>query len=146
MLSMTSICSLVVFRGKTKRWHFFSKKNCKVYFWERDRDRAWVGEGQREMETQNLKQVPGSELSAQRLIQDSNSQTVRSWPEPKSDTQLTEPPRYPKAMAFLPATNVSYFSFSLWPFSGISPLCLHPCPQPTDLCSSYIRICFLISV
>ena len=33
---------------------------------ERERDRAQVGEGQRERETQNLKQAPGSELSAQR--------------------------------------------------------------------------------
>ena len=32
---------------------------------ERDRARAW--EGQRERETQNPKQAPGSELSAQRL-------------------------------------------------------------------------------
>ena len=33
-----------------------------TYFW--DRDRAWAGEGQRERETQNPKQAPGSELSA----------------------------------------------------------------------------------
>ena len=32
---------------------------------ERERDRARAGEGQRERKTQNLKQVPGSELSTQ---------------------------------------------------------------------------------
>ena len=36
------------------------------------------GEGQREGETQNLKQAPGSELSAQSLMQGSNPQAVRS--------------------------------------------------------------------
>ena len=40
---------------------------------------------ERERETQNLKQAPGSELSAQSPMRDSNSQTVRSRPEPKSE-------------------------------------------------------------
>ena len=44
----------------------------------RDIERAQVGEGQREKETQNLKQAPGSELSAQSLMWGSNSQTVTS--------------------------------------------------------------------
>ena len=52
-------------------------------------------EGQRERETQNLKQTPGSELSAQSLTWGSNSSTARSCPEPKSDAQPTEPPRRP---------------------------------------------------
>ena len=43
-----------------------------------ERDRAQVGEGQRESETQNPKQAPGSELSVQSLMRGSNSQTVRS--------------------------------------------------------------------
>ena len=64
-----------------------------IYFW--DRDRAWAGEEQRERETQNLKQAPGSELSAQSPTWGSNSRTARSWPEPKSDAQPTEPPRHP---------------------------------------------------
>ena len=42
------------------------------------RDRVQVGEGQRERETQNLRQAPGSELSAQSPTWGSNSQTVRS--------------------------------------------------------------------
>ena len=44
---------------------------------ERERDRAQVGDGQRE-KTQNLKKVPGSELSAQSRKQGSNSQAARS--------------------------------------------------------------------
>ena len=38
-----------------------------------ERDRAWAGERQRERETQNRKQVPGSELSAQSPTRGSNS-------------------------------------------------------------------------
>ena len=45
---------------------------------ERERDRAQPGKGQTERETQNLKQAPGSELSAQSLKWGSNSQAVRS--------------------------------------------------------------------
>ena len=41
-------------------------------------EKAQVGEGQRDRETQNPKQDPGSELSAQNLMWDSNPQTVIS--------------------------------------------------------------------
>ena len=44
---------------------------------ETERDRAGLREGQRERETQNLKQASGSELSAQSPTQDPNSRTVR---------------------------------------------------------------------
>ena len=44
---------------------------------ERERDRTQVGEGQRTRETQNLKQAPGSELSAQSPMRGSNPLTVR---------------------------------------------------------------------
>ena len=64
---------------------------CLMFISERDRSRA--GEEQRERETQNPKQAPGSESSAQNLTQGSNPQTVTSLPEPKSDAQLAEPPR-----------------------------------------------------
>ena len=58
-----------------------------VYLFLRKRERERVsGEGQRERETQNLKQAPGSDLRAQSPTQGSNSWTVRSWPEPESDT------------------------------------------------------------
>ena len=75
---------------------FILKKFFNVLFiFEIERDRAWMGEGQRERETQNWKQAPGSEPSAQSQMRGSNSRTTRSWPEPKSDPQLTEPPRRP---------------------------------------------------
>ena len=54
-----------------------------------------------ERETQNLKQAPGSELSAQSLMWGWNSQTMRSCPEPKSDAQPTEPPRCPFLFYFI---------------------------------------------
>ena len=39
--------------------------NLHLFIFGTERDRAQVGEGQREKETQNPKQAPGSELSAQ---------------------------------------------------------------------------------
>ena len=46
-----------------------------VYLFLRDRDR---GGAERERETQNLKEVPSSELSAQSMMCGSNPQTMRS--------------------------------------------------------------------
>ena len=59
------------------------------------RDRVQVGEGQKDRGTQSPKQAPGSELSAQSPMWGLNSWAARSWPEPKSDAQPTEPPRNP---------------------------------------------------
>ena len=56
---------------------------------------SWGGAEKDKRGTQNLKQVPGSELSAQSLPWGSNSQAVRPCPEPKLDAQPTEPPRRP---------------------------------------------------
>ena len=51
-----------------------------IYFWEGERDRIWVREGQREKETQNPKQAPGSDLSAQSLMQGLNSNSeIMTW-------------------------------------------------------------------
>ena len=50
-----------------------------IFIFERERVRA--GEGQRKRETQNLKQAPHSELTAQSLMRGLNSRTV----SPKSD-------------------------------------------------------------
>ena len=56
----------------------FLLKNCFLMFtYEKEREYKW-GEGQRERETQNRKQAPGSELSAQSPTRGLNSQTVRS--------------------------------------------------------------------
>ena len=44
-----------------------------MFIFEKEREREWVSrEGQRERETQNPKQAPGSELSAQNPTQGSN--------------------------------------------------------------------------
>ena len=59
------------------------------------------GGSERERETQNLKQAPGSELSAQSPTRGLNSRTARSWPETKSDAQPTKPPRRPWPSLFL---------------------------------------------
>lgn len=59
---------------------FFNSFFFQRLFFGTERDRAWTGEGQRERETQNRKQAPGSEPSAQSLMRGSNSRTVRSWP------------------------------------------------------------------
>ena len=45
--------------------YLFIFKFLHVYLSLRERDRAQVGEGQRKRETQNPKQAPDSELSAQ---------------------------------------------------------------------------------
>ena len=65
------------------------------FIFETERETEHEQGGRRERETQNRKQAPGSELSAQSPTRGSNSQTVRSWPEPKSDAQPAKPPRRP---------------------------------------------------
>ena len=55
---------------------FFELLN--VFFLFFESDRAQAGEGQRETETQNRKQAPGSEPSAQTPTWGSNSRTVTS--------------------------------------------------------------------
>ena len=67
-LALTILCRPFLFYFISCFFFFFN-----VYSFLRDRDRAQVGEGQRERETQNLKQAPGSELSAQNLTWGSNS-------------------------------------------------------------------------
>ena len=71
-----------------------------IYFWDRERQSMNRGGAEREKETQNQKQAPGSEPSAQSPTQGSNSRTVRSWPELKSDALPTEPPRRPPNLYF----------------------------------------------
>ena len=44
-----------------------------IYFWDRERQSMNEGGAERERETQNRKQAPGSKLSAQSLMQRSNS-------------------------------------------------------------------------
>ena len=104
-----------------------------MYFWDRERHRARTWEEQRERGTQNPKLATGSELSAQSPTRGSNSRTVRSWPEPKSDAQSTEPPRRPN-----PNT--------LWPLVCLFFLFIHlvinlPCINCIPLAENMLIIC-----
>ena len=63
-----------------------------LFIFERQRNSTSGERAEGERETQNPKQGPGCELSAQSPTWGSGSQTVTSRPEPKSDTQPTEPP------------------------------------------------------
>ena len=74
------VCSLIFFLN--------------VCLFLRGRQSVSGGEAERERETQNPKQAPGSEWSAQSPTWGSNSRTARLWPEPKSVAQLTEPARH----------------------------------------------------
>ena len=59
-----------------------------IYFWETDRLRA--GEGQTERETQNPKQAPGSELSAQSPMWAPNLEyDIMTWAKVGSLTDWT---------------------------------------------------------
>ena len=100
---------------------FFKKIFKFIYFWETERDREWAWDGQRERQTQNLKQTPGSKRSAQRLMRGLNPRTVRSWPEPKStNAQPTEPPRRPVQVS-LNWVIITHFPPRVLCFSGGSP-------------------------
>ena len=76
------------------------RQSCNTYFLLHlfifERQSTSRGGVEREGDT-DPKQAPGSQLSAQSPMRGSNSQTARSWPEPKSDAQPAEPPRCPKA-------------------------------------------------
>ena len=64
------------------------------------RDRAPAGEG-RERETENAKQAPGSELSAQSPTQDSNPWSTRSWLERSQTLNRLSHPGTPEREKFL---------------------------------------------
>ena len=82
-----------------------------VHFWEREHKR---GRAERERETQYPKQAPGSELSGQSPTWASNSWTVKSWPESKSDTQPTEShPGAPVTWWFYCSEN-NFWSQTFW--------------------------------
>ena len=75
--------SLFVFSEQNQEFFFHSYNLFffnffNVYLFLRETDRAQAGEGQRERETQNPKQAPGSELSAQSPTRGSNPQTATS--------------------------------------------------------------------
>ena len=79
---------------------------------ETERERAQEGQRERERETQNSNQDPGSELSAQNLMQGSNPPTAR-WLELKSDAQPIEPPRCPCTFFYLTNEGRGQQAFSV---------------------------------
>ena len=95
----------------------------------RERGRAWDGEGQRERETQNLKQAPDSQLSAQSPTWGSNSRTKRLWPGQSWTLNQVSHPGAPETahfkyysvvalkIRFFPLLGICYF---LW----IAVICL----------------------
>ena len=88
--------------NRTQLFFFIKKIFLNVYLFlrQRETEHEWGRGRERERETQNQKQAPGSEPSAQSLTRGSNSRTMRSWPELKSDAQPTETPRRPTISHF----------------------------------------------
>ena len=78
---------------------FFLRLN---YFWERERE-SKQGRGGAETKGDTESEAGSrlraisteTEQSSLSSTRGSNSRVVRSWPEPKSDAQPTEPPRHP---------------------------------------------------
>ena len=97
-----------------------------LFIFGTEKDRAWTGEGQRERETQNRKQAPGSEPSAQSPTRGSNSRTsrtVRSWP---GWSRTLNRPRHPGAPGTCFNQCQTEFSSGLFCFwSQKSQLLLH---------------------
>ena len=81
-----------------------------IYFWETET--AQVREGQRKKETESPKQAPGSELSAQSPTRGSNSRTVRSRPESKSDAYPTD--IYRRSQSITVAYTLFFLIFNLY--------------------------------
>ena len=94
-----------------------------------------AGEGQRERETQNPKRAPGSDLSARSPMRGWNSQTERSWPEPKMDAQLTEPLGCPKPRPLLPAE-----------FCPLHPVASFLTAHPSPLFALHIDVDFVCTM
>ena len=99
-------------RGRDRRRQIFFFLNffLMFYFWGRERQEHEWGRGRERGRHRIRKQAPGSEWSAQSPMWDSNSQTVRSWPEPKWVAQPTEPSRRPKETQNLKQTPGSELS------------------------------------
>ena len=75
-LSAPLLLTLCLYLSKINKHFFFNFFH--VYLFLRQRQSMNGGESERERETQNLKQAPGSEQSAQSLTRISNSYTARS--------------------------------------------------------------------
>ena len=81
-----------------------------IYFWERET--AWIGKEQRERETHNPKQAPGSELSAQSLTQGLKVWTHELWDHDLSWRQTLYWLRHPASPIHYPI--IYPLLFGLW--------------------------------
>ena len=90
-------------------FHLLLREREAEYEWARGKERG----------KQNLKQAPGSELSAQSLTRGLNPQAVRSRPELKSAAQPTESPRSPLLGAFLREKNQKNICFDFNKSEGV---------------------------
>ena len=81
----------------------------RLFIFGTERDRVWTGEGQRERETQNRKQAPGSEPSVQSLTQGSNSRTARLWPGWSRTLNRLRHPGAPTLVLLVTHNNKSIF-------------------------------------
>ena len=83
-----------------------------VYSFLRDRDRAQAGEGQRERETWNLKQAPGSELRASHRVRTHELRDHDlSWRQTLNQLSHPGAPLFIKLLHLLPAQSQSSSSF-----------------------------------
>ena len=107
-------------------WALKKKPFFKVYLLSKERQSvSSEGQRERERETQNPKWAPGSELSSQSLLWDSNSQTVRWWPELKSEAWPTESPNCPHLCFFRTHIQVILYVVSV-SLCDLTHLASHP--------------------
>ena len=101
-----------------------SLTNVYLFLTERERqtqtDRAWVGEGQRETETQNPKQAPGSRLRAVSTEPNNGARTHRPWDHDMSRSRTLSRLSHPGATLSL--SKIIFFLICGVPgwFSGLS--------------------------
>ena len=76
------------------------------------RDRAWAGDGQRERETQDLKQIPGSELAAEPNVGlELTNREIMTWAEVGCFTNWATQAHQPFLFSYLWFLYVSFFYF-----------------------------------
>ena len=104
-------------------YFFFFIRKC-LFFRERGGGEGRRKEAETERETQNLKQAPGSDLSAQSPSQGSNPQAVRSWREPKLTLNQLSHPGAPR-FSFLPLTTLWTFETTkeAWNIFDLTNVC-----------------------
>ena len=94
--------------------------NIFILLFERQRQSTSRGGAERQGDTES-EAGSSSELLVQSPVQGLNAWTLRSWPEPNSDTQPTEPPRLPSPFSFLKNNHSLYLYLNWLDFLKFSP-------------------------